>query len=39
MRPTSIDFIAPKNGKSVREVIQNNIDTVYQQGQEIGRPI
>jgi len=32
-------FIAPKSGKSVREVIQNNVDAVYQQRQEIGRPI
>ena len=33
------NLIVPRSGESVREVIQNNVDAVYQQRQEIGRPI
>ena len=33
------NLIVPRSGESVGEVIQNNVDAVYQQRQEIGRPI
>ena len=33
------NLILPRSGESVGEVIQNNVDAVYQQRQEIGRPI
>ena len=32
-------LITPKSGKSVREVIQNNVNAVMEQRRQIGRPI